>query len=133
MDGTEMIARLVIQGRFPSLNDYVSAERASKKYAASMKRRETKRVSQAARALMRTARGELIRFENPVVVSFKWVEPNARRDIDNIAFAHKFILDGLVDAGVLEGDSRKHVVGLQDDFPQPDPDNPRVEVTIMEV
>ena len=56
-----------------------------------------------------------------------------RRDVDNIAFAHKFILDGLVSAGVLEGDSRKYVIGLQDEFPEPDPDNPRVEITITEV
>lgn len=53
--------------------------------------------------------------------------------MDNIAFAHKFILDGLVDAGVLKGDSRKFVIGLEDDFSEIDPDNPRVEVTIYEV
>ena len=128
-----MMARLVIPGRFPSLNEYVSAERANRSYAASIKRRETKRVKVAARDGLRTEGGELIRFVNPVVVSFKWVEPNARRDVDNIAFAHKFILDGLVDAGVLENDSRKCVIGLQDEFPEPDPDNPRVEVMIMEV
>ena len=102
-----MIVRLTIPGRFPSLNEYVSAERADRRFGASMKRKETKRVADA--------------------------EPNMRRDVDNIAFAHKFILDGLVSAGVLKGDSRKYVIGLQDEFTQPDPDNPRVEITIMEV
>lgn len=120
-----MIAKLTIPGKFPSLNDYVSAERANRGYAAAMKRRETKRVSREAEGMPA--------FENPVVVSFKWVEPNQRRDIDNVAFAHKFILDGLVDAGVLKGDSRKYVVGLQDDFTEFDPDNPRVELIIYEV
>ena len=124
MDGI-MIQRFTIQGRFPSLNDYVSAERADRRFGASMKRKETKRAAEAAEGL-----GS---FTNPVIVSFKWIEPNLRRDVDNIAFAHKFILDGLVKAGVLEGDSRKHVIGLQDEFPEPDPDNPRVEITIMEV
>ena len=120
-----MIVRLTIPGRFPSLNDYVAAERANRRFGASMKRKETKRVADEAM--------ELPHLTNPVVVSFRWIEPNMRRDVDNIAFAHKFILDGLVMAGVLEGDSRKYVIGLQDEFPDPDPDNPRVEVTIMEV
>jgi len=120
-----MIVRLTIPGRFPSLNEYVSAERANRRFGASMKRKETKRVADAAQ--------DLPHLDNPVVVAFKWVEPNMRRDVDNIAFAHKFILDGLVSAGVLKGDSRKYVIGLQDEFTQPDPDNPRVEITIMEV
>lgn len=120
-----MIKRFTIQGRFPSLNDYVAAERADRRFGASMKRKETKRAAEAAEGL-----GS---FANPVIVSFKWIEPNMRRDVDNIAFAHKFILDGLVKAGVLEGDSRKYVIGLQDEFPEPDPDNPRVEVTVIEV
>ena len=120
-----MIVRLTIPGRFPSLNEYVSAERANRRFGASMKRKETKRVADAAQGLPH--------LTNPVVVAFKWVEPNMRRDVDNIAFAHKFILDGLVAAGVLEGDSRKYVIGLQDEFTQPDPENPRVEITIMEV
>ena len=120
-----MIARFTIQGRFPSLNDYVAAERANRRYGASMKRKETKRVAEAAKDTPHMA--------SPVIVAFKWVEPNLRRDVDNVAFAHKFILDGLVAAGVLDGDSRKHVIGLQDEFTEPDPDNPRVEITIFEV
>ena len=116
-----MIVRLTIPGRFPSLNEYVSAERANRRFGASMKRKETKRVADAAQ--------DLPHLDNPVVVAFKWVEPNMRRDV----VAHKFILDGLVSAGVLKGDSRKYVIGLQDEFTQPDPDNPRVEITIMEV
>lgn len=120
-----MIERFTIPGRFPSLNDYIKAERANARYAASMKHDETDRVANAAFGLPH--------FQCPVIVSFKWVEPNMRRDVDNIAFAHKFILDGLVKAGALKGDSRKYVVGLQDDFSEVDPDNPRVEVMIIEV
>ena len=124
LDGI-MITRLTIKGRFPSFNDYIAAERGNRRYGASMKRKETKRVAEAAK--------DMTAIENPVVIAFRWIEPNMRRDVDNIAFAHKFILDGLVSAGVLKGDSRKYVIGLQDEFPDPDPDNPRVEITIMEV
>ena len=120
-----MIQRFTIQGRFPSLNDYISAERANKSFGASMKRRETKRAASAAEGLAQCI--------NPVIVGFKWVEPNLRRDADNVAFAKKFILDGLVMAGVLKGDSRKYVIGLEDDFSEIDPDNPRIVVTLTEV
>ena len=70
-------------------------------------------------------------FEKPVHVYFAWVEPNRRRDIDNIAFAHKFILDGLVDAGVLKGDSQKYVTGFVDLF-RVDKDNPHVSILITD-
>jgi len=120
-----MEAGLIIQGRFPSLNDYIAAERKNRHIAAKMKRDETKRVADIA------ANSDMPTFEKPVHVYFAWVEPNRRRDIDNIAFAHKFILDGLVDAGVLKGDSQKYVTGLVDRF-RVDKDNPRVSVLITD-
>ena len=122
-----MVAKFVIQGRFTSLNEYINAERANRGYAASIKKRETKRAAEAA------ILSNVERFETPAIISFKWVEPNTRRDVDNVAFGKKFILDGLVSAGVLVNDSRKYVIGLQDDFSEIDPENPRVEVTIIGV
>lgn len=120
-----MEAGLIIPGRFPSLNDYIAAERRNRHIAAKMKRDETKRVSDIA------ANSDMPTFEKPVHVYFAWVEPNRRRDIDNIAFAHKFILDGLVDAGVLKGDSQKYVTGFVDLF-RVDKDNPHVSVLITD-
>ena len=120
-----MEAGLIIPGRFPSLNDYIAAERRNRHIAAKMKRDETKRVADIAANL------DMPTFEKPVHVYFSWVEPNRRRDIDNIAFAHKFILDGLVDAGVLKGDSQKYVTGFVDRF-RVDKDNPHVSVLITD-
>lgn len=120
-----MEAGLIIQGRFPSLNDYIAAERKNRHIAAKMKRDETKRVADIA------ANSDMPTFEKPVHVYFAWVEPNRRRDIDNIAFAHKFILDGLVDAGVLNGDSQKYVTGFVDLF-RVDKDNPHVSILITD-
>lgn len=116
---------MIIPGRFPSLNDYIAAERKNRHIAAKMKRDETKRVADIA------ANSDMPTFEKPVHVYFTWVEPNRRRDIDNIAFAHKFILDGLVDAGVLKGDSQKYVTGFVDRF-RVDKDNPHVSVLITD-
>lgn len=115
--------RLVVDGRFPSLNDFVNAANRSRWSGADMKRRETKRVRDAA------LRAGLPRMEDRVDIHFHWVEPNARRDLDNIRFAAKFILDGLVVAGVLWDDSRRYVGMLSDSFAI-DKRNPRVEITL---
>ncbi len=63
---------------------------------------------------------------------FRWYEEDKRRDIDNIAFAKKFILDALVKTGILPDDSRKWLLSFVDDFPEPDRSNPRIEVEIEE-
>ena len=47
---------------------------------------------------------------------FIWIEENKRRDLDNICFAKKFILDALVQAGVLQDDNRKIVTNFTDSF-----------------
>lgn len=52
----------------------------------------------------------------PVEIDFLWIEPNRRRDLDNIFSAKKFILDALTKYGVLENDTQKYVIGLHDDY-----------------
>lgn len=116
-------AKFEISGRFPSLNEYIGVCRRNKYRANQMKRRETSRAARAARGVDP--------FTEPVVVSFLWVEQDRRRDLDNIAFAKKFVLDGLVEAGVIENDNARHVVGLRDEFSY-DKQNPHVEVVIEE-
>ncbi len=51
-----------------------------------------------------------------VTIHFHWTEENKRRDLDNVAFAKKFILDALVSLGKLENDNRKNVCGFTDTF-----------------
>jgi len=56
-------------------------------------------------------------FENPVRIHFHWIEENnKRRDLDNICFAKKFILDALVKSGKLKDDNRKCVTAFIDSF-----------------
>ncbi len=59
---------------------------------------------------------DLPRFENPVEIHFHWIEQNKRRDLDNICFAKKFILDALVKFGKLRDDNRKCVTAFTDTF-----------------
>lgn len=55
-------------------------------------------------------------FTHPVQIHFHWVESNKRRDLDNICFAKKFILDALVKSGKLKDDNRKFVTAFRDTF-----------------
>jgi hypothetical protein len=66
-------------------------------------------------------------------VHFELVEQNTRRDPDNIASgAAKLILDGLVKAGVLEGDGWKHIAGLSFSWRVGSPVGVRVVLTEVE-
>ena len=55
-------------------------------------------------------------YKNPIKIHFIWVEENKRRDLDNVCFAKKFILDSMVKAGKLKDDNRNCVVGFEDSF-----------------
>lgn len=56
-------------------------------------------------------------FDRPIRIKFIWVSTKSdRRDLDNISFAKKFILDAMQQAGRLKNDDRKHVIGHLDDF-----------------
>lgn len=96
----------------PSCNDFTKACDASPFGGARMKRAETDRAAWCAKA------AHLPHFDKPVFVTFRWVEPTRgrRRDHDNVAFAKKFILDGLILAGVIPDDSPSWVVGFADRF-----------------
>lgn len=121
------MARLIIPGRLPGLNEYITAER-SKKYAgAKMRKDAEKRIELAAKAQLRG-----VRFKGPVIMHYTWVESNRKRDKDNIAFAKKFVQDALVRVGVLENDGWHHVENFSDSF-SVDKKNPRVKIRFEEI
>lgn len=101
-----MAYEFFIKHKLPGLNDYTRANRTGRFVGNDMK-------SSVEREIIYTAPNEPIE-EYPVVVHFTWYEPNRRRDVDNVAFAKKFILDALVKKGVLSGDNPKYVVGFTD-------------------
>ena len=94
--------------KLPSLNDYIRSCRGNV-YAANNQKRH---IEQTIGYYIRT----LPRFENPVAIDFTWIEENRRRDLDNIAFAKKFILDALGKHGKLKDDNRKCVTAFTDSF-----------------
>lgn len=104
----ELSVRVEINMRLPSLNEYINACRSNRFQGAKMK----KDVEQDIMIFI----NRLPAFDNPVRIHFHWIEENKRRDLDNICFAKKFILDALVKAGKLADDNRKNVTAFIDTF-----------------
>lgn len=102
------VLRIEMPIKLPSLNEYVNACRSNPYVGAKMKKDSEELIGWFIK--------KIAPFRNPVEVSFTWVEPNRRRDVDNIAFGKKFILDALVKNGVLQDDSQKYVRALSDSF-----------------
>ena len=116
--------KLIIPGELVDLNTYINAERANRYAGAEIKKKMTDYITLIAKRLK-------TKIEPPVKIRFKWYTKNLRIDPDNTAFAKKFVLDGIVKAGILENDSRRYIKGFTDEFDL-DPEDPRVEVEIVE-
>lgn len=119
-----MEVKFTIEGRLDGLNDYTLANRRNRFAGASMKKKNEEKVGKAILDQLAD-----ITFDGEVFIEFLWVEQNRKRDLDNIAFAKKFILDSLTRTGVLKTDNWQTVTGFADFF-EIDKDHPRIEVTI---
>lgn len=113
--------RFTIEGRFCSLNEFY---RMHPQVQGRVKRENDELVAWSAKA------AKLKPCRVPVVIRVRWVEPNRRRDLDNIAFGIKFIQDGLVKAGVLANDTAHEVAGFEHSFAY-DSQHPRIEVELV--
>lgn len=115
---------LTIPGRLPNLNDYTKANRTSPIVGNKMKQEQEEYISAF---ILEQIKG--IKFKGMTYLHFRWIEANRNRDLDNICFAKKFILDALVKNEVIETDGWKGVYGFTDEF-DIDAFNPRIEVVI---
>lgn len=118
--------KLIISGELTDLNTYIKADKANRYAGGEIKKIETNRVANIARF------SKIPPFEKPVKVKFSWYLKNKKKDLDNVAFAKKFILDGLVVAGVFKNDGQRWVRGFTDDFYY-DKERPRTEVEFEEL
>lgn len=123
-----MTHKLTISGKLPGLNEYIRACRTNPHAGNKMKRSAEDYV------LWQIAQNiQDILITRPVILEYDFFEPNKKRDLDNIAsFAMKVIQDVLVSAGVLANDGWNEIWGFTTQF-YCDPDNPRIEVAIVEV
>lgn len=121
--------RFVIEGCLPSLNDYIRAERATRRGlgAARMKTDCQSRIIMAIRA------AKVKPVENPVILRYTHYVPNRRKDRDNIAsIVHKFTQDALVFEGIIPNDGWDDILNSIDEWGI-DRSNPKTVVRIIEV
>ena len=104
--------KVTIPMKLPSLNEYIDACKTQRG-----KWNKGNQMKKDTQAEMLYYLRKLPKFKKPIRIRFIWVsERGDRRDLDNICFAKKFILDALQQAGRLKNDDRKHVVDFVDSF-----------------
>lgn len=118
--------KIVIDGDFPGLNQIINTAKTHFGAYSQMKKEHTERVQWACKELSPD-------FEpDRVFLNITYFVPNWRKDQDNIAVAKKFILDGMVEEGIIEDDSHQYIAGWKERFKK-DKENPRIEVVVEEV
>jgi Holliday junction resolvase RusA-like endonuclease len=93
---------------FTYLNEYIAAERSNCYKAAKIKRETTYAIY-----LMLKGKPKIA---TPCKLHFHWLISSKRRDLDNVAFAKKFILDSMVKANIIPNDNLNHVIEFTDTF-----------------
>jgi len=113
-------------GQLPSANQLINAERHNRYRGARLKSDIQYEIIPQIRQQLRN-----VKIRAPVTIHYLWVEPNKRRDLDNVCFGQKFVQDALVLTGVLKDDGWAQVTGFTHEFVV-DKKNPRVVVTLVE-
>lgn len=93
--------------KLPSLNEYICACRYNRYAGAKMKKDVQNDIAPYLYKIPKLTK---------VKIDFTWIEGNKRRDLDNISFSKKFILDTLVVMGKLKDDNRNNVCAFTDTF-----------------
>jgi hypothetical protein len=97
----------IIPHKLITLNEYIDKERGHRIAAAKIKKSLTAVCANFAKDIK-----GVIDPAKQYDIQFFWTTPNNMIDADNITFGQKFILDGIVQAGVLKDDTRRHVRNL---------------------
>lgn len=100
---------IIIKGELTDLNKYIREERRNRFAGAKLKKDNTEYVMWKTKGLPK------VTFY-PLHVHIDWYTKNEMVDPDNIAFAKKYVLDGLVENGIIPDDSRKIIHSLSDAF-----------------
>lgn len=120
--------KIVIPQELMDLNKYTNRQRANRFGGNKSKRDQTNLCATYIRISIKNG----LRIDSvPVKLVFHWYAKNRRKDPDNIAFAKKFILDGMTEAGLIPNDGWREIAGFEDKF-YIDKNNPRVEIEVLD-
>jgi len=118
-----MVVEFTIKGELPTMNEIVAASKKHHMAYANMKKDYTTLVRIHARNLPKVDKSDFV---------IKWYCKDKRVDKDNHMAGQKFIFDGLVAAKVISNDGWSEIGNVSHWF-EVDKQNPRVEVSIIEV
>lgn len=118
-----------ISGNLAGANEYINACRSNRYMANKVKKENQERVRKGIeKALLGGSLKKVYKY--PCKLKIAWYEPNKRRDVDNVVFGVKFILDELVAHGIIPNDSQKYVNQIINSV-YCDSENSRIEVRIL--
>ncbi|NVS55044.1 hypothetical protein HXC17_14365 [Listeria monocytogenes] len=104
--------KIIIPLLLTDLNTYINKERGHRQAAAKVK----KQMTYICASYVKMAMNHGVTFSTPCRIKFTWIIPNKRKDPDNIAFAKKFIFDGMMQARFIENDNLNYIEGFSDYF-----------------
>lgn len=126
-----MTYNITIEGKFPSMNEFIDANRRSK--GRFNKGNAMKQQSQNEISWQILKQHRKLHIDKPVKLIYSYYEPNKKRDLDNISgYFHKVFQDALVNCGVIHNDNWHYIVAFTDEF-YIDNKHPRIEIKIVEV
>ena len=118
-----------ISGSLAGANEYINACRINRYMANKVKIENQARIRKGIeKAILGRSLTKVYKY--PCKLKIAWYEPNRRRDVDNVVFGVKFILDELVACGIIPNDSQKYVNQILNSV-YCDPESPRIEVRIL--
>ena len=118
--------KIIIERPLPTLNEYINDNRTHYHKGAKVKKNAT-RICQA--YIQQAINKGLELPKLPMDLKFTWYVKNRRKDKDNIAFAKKFILDGMTSSGLIKNDGWAQIEGFTDTFIVDK--NERVEIELI--
>lgn len=120
--------KVTILGRFPSMNEFIEANRIHKQKGNNMKQKSQNEISYYILDQLRR-----VRIDKPIYIKYKFYEKNKKRDLDNIAsYFMKVFQDSLVCCRIIANDNWYHIVGFSNEF-FVDNRQPRIEVELIEM
>lgn len=123
-----VLNKIIIDGPLPTLNEYTNDNRTHFHKGAKVKKNAT-RICQT--YIQQAINSGLVLPKLPMDIKFTWYVKNRRKDKDNIAFAKKFILDGMVASKLIENDGWAQIGEFRDAFIVADSE--RVEIELIGV
>lgn len=111
---------------FPGRNVAERAARANKYAGAELKKRFTAIACVYVRSAMPRGWVPLEKYG----VEFRWVCVSCRQDPDNVTSGCKYVLDGMVRAGLVAGDGWRNVQAIKHSFTLDRKSGPGVEVVV---